>query len=56
MEALSVDEATEMLERSYYENQNEMLEGKRKDGEDGDDDGNEERLLHESMLNHSILV
>ena len=55
LEALSVDEATEMLEKSYYSNQNEMLEGKRKDGED-DDDENEERMLRESMFNHSILV
>lgn len=55
LEALSVDEATEMLEKSYYSNQNEMLEGKRKDGEE-DDDENEERMLRESMFNHSILV
>lgn len=51
LEALSVDEATEMLEKSYYSNQNEMLEGK-----DENDEENEERMLRESMFNHSIIV
>lgn len=50
MEARSVDEATEMLEQSqYYENQNKMLDGPKPAEED-------DHMLHESMMNQSILV
>lgn len=51
-EAQSIDEATEMLEHSYYENQHALLDGAPADGEAGDD----EQMLRESMMNQSILV
>lgn len=55
MEAQSIDEATEMLEKSaYYEDQNKLLEGAR--GSDGGRPGDDEQMLHESMMNQSILV